>query len=204
MALNKIRIIVGLGNPGRSYERHRHNIGFMVVDELAEKNRAKWQLNNDKTFVCKTEIESEQAILVKPQTYMNLSGRAVGPVVRKQDYEAASRMIVIHDDLDIPVGQIRMKIGGGDGGHKGIRSISESLRFRDFVRVRLGIGRPPIGIPAEEFVLMSFTPEEEHYRRELIDKGCEAVSMIIRDGFEKAQMHLHSKNNTGQLTGPEL
>jgi peptidyl-tRNA hydrolase, PTH1 family len=185
-------IVVGLGNPGRGYARHRHNLGFMVVDRLAEDTRQTWSKNKDKTLICETELENQPAVLVKPQTYMNLSGKAVAPVVDRYK-AAADRMVVIHDDLDLAAGRARVKVGGGDGGHKGIRSIADSLRFRDFVRVRLGIGRPPTGVSPEEFVLTPFAQEEQELLQELIHLGCHAVRLIILEGVVPAQNLLHSR-----------
>ncbi len=196
MHSRKVRIIVGLGNHGKAYCRHRHNIGFMVVDKIAAEAGAKWATNRERTLVSELEIEGERVLLVKPQTFMNLSGKAVGPIVRREDHEAASRMIVIHDELDIAAGKVKLKVGGGDGGHKGIRSIADSLRFRDFFRVRLGIGRPPVGAAPDQFVLTSFAPDELSVCNQLIDKGCYAVSMIISQGLDKAQMLLHGQKET--------
>jgi PTH1 family peptidyl-tRNA hydrolase len=189
--MGKVRVIVGLGNPGRAYARHRHNVGFMVVDALAERARGKWATNKERTLVCETIIEGQQALLVKPQTFMNLSGKAVGPIIQRLDFEAPSRMIVVHDDLDISEGRAKIKVGGGDGGHKGIRSIADSLRFRDFIRVRLGIGRPPAGMAAEEYVLAPFEGGANPIVEGLIDMGCDAVTMIVGQGIEKAQMAFH-------------
>ena len=185
-------IIVGLGNPGRGYARHRHNLGFTVVDRLAEETRGTWSKNKEKTLVCETEVENESVVLVKPQTFMNLSGKAVAPVVERHK-AAIGRMIVVHDDLDLAAGRVRVKVGGGDGGHKGIRSIADSLRFRDFVRLRLGIGRPPTGVPPEEFVLTPFAQEEHDLLEQLIEQGCQAVRLIVLQGVESTQNLLHSK-----------
>lgn len=193
-------IIVGLGNPGRSYSRHRHNIGFAVVDRLAEQRQCPWTKNRVKAFVCETEIESKRVVLVKPQTYMNLSGTAVLPVLRRYKADPA-HMIVIHDDMDLAAGKIRLKVGGGDGGHKGIRSIADSLRFRDFIRIRLGIGRPPEGIPPEEFVLSTFGPEEEVTANTLVRTGVSAVRLVLGAGVESAQNLIHSGRLEEALEG---
>jgi peptidyl-tRNA hydrolase, PTH1 family len=187
---NKPILIVGLGNPGRGYARHRHNVGFMVVDELSEESRSKWTTSGEKAHICKTEIESRQVVLVKPQTFMNLSGRAVARALDSSRADAAE-LIVVHDDLDLALGRVRIKVGGGDGGHRGIRSIADSLRFRDFVRVRLGIGRPPEGVTPEEFVLSSFLPEEQETRTKLVAEGCRAVCLILTEGVVAAQNVLH-------------
>lgn len=188
-------VVVGLGNPGKGFSRHRHNLGFHVVDELARRENGSWTANREKTLVCVTEIENRRVILAKPHTYMNLSGKAVAPILHRENADPA-RLIVIHDDLDLAAGRVRVKVGGGDGGHKGIRSIADSLRFRDFIRVRLGIGRPPEGVAAEEFVLAAFGPEEESVWSDLVELGAHAVSLVIASGVEQAQNTIHS----GRLT----
>ena len=193
-------VVVGLGNPGRRYSGNRHNLGFMVVDYIAEKAGGAWTRSRDKAEVCELNIWNTQIVLVKPQTFMNLSGRAVGPLLKRVNGDPA-RMIVIHDDLDLPYGRVRIKVGGGDGGHKGVRSVSDSLRFRDFIRVRLGVGRPPPGVSAEEFVLRPFGPEEENTLEDLVATAAEAVSMIVCQGVEEAQIYFHSnKLQVGAVT----
>jgi len=184
-------IIVGLGNPGKNYSSHRHNLGFMVADELAMSVDARWRANREKSRICDAEIAGKRVTLLKPQTYMNLSGKAVAPVLRRCNANPGS-MIVIHDDLDLALGRVRIKVGGGDGGHKGIRSISDSLRFRDFIRVRLGIGRPPAGVAPEEFVLTSFCVEESALVKDLIELGSCAVRLIVGLGVEQAQNEIHA------------
>jgi PTH1 family peptidyl-tRNA hydrolase len=172
----------------------------MVVDRIADETRATWSKNKDKTLFCESDVEDQPVVLVKPQTYMNLSGKAVAPIVERYK-AAADRMIVIHDDLDLAAGRVRVKVGGGDGGHKGIRSIADSLRFRDFIRVRLGIGRPPAGVSPEEFVLTSYSPEEQDQLHELVDQGCKAVGLILLEGVVPAQNLLHSRRTaTGSGT----
>jgi len=184
-------VIVGLGNPGKRYSANRHNLGFMVVDQIAEQEGGPWTKSRDKAEVCDACFEGAEIVLVKPQTFMNLSGRAVGPILRRFNADPA-RMIVIHDDLDLPYGRVRIKAGGGDGGHKGLRSLSDSLRFRDFIRVRLGVGRPPPGVTAEDFVLRPFGPEQENTLKELIETAARAVSLIVGHGVEQAQKDIHS------------
>ncbi len=185
-------VVVGLGNPGKAYARHRHNLGFRVVDELAQEAECSWTDNRKKAFVCEARIDNGTVILVKPQTFMNLSGHAVEPVLKRSNADAA-RMIVIHDDLDLAPGRVRIKKGGGDGGHKGVRSIADSLRFRDFIRIRLGIGRPPEGTSAEEFVLTQFLDTEEGVLTDLVQTGCRAVHLIVMHGVEQAQNMLYVK-----------
>jgi PTH1 family peptidyl-tRNA hydrolase len=185
-------VIVGLGNPGKTYSRHRHNLGFRVVDELAREAACSWQDNRKKALVCEAGIGATSVVLVKPQTFMNLSGHGVEPVLRRFNADPA-RMIVIHDDLDLAPGKVRIKRGGGDGGHKGVRSIADSLRFRDFIRIRLGIGRPPEGTPAEEFVLSPFGGTEDDFSEDLVQTGCRAVNLIVTHGLEQAQNMLYAR-----------
>jgi peptidyl-tRNA hydrolase, PTH1 family len=184
-------VIVGLGNPGKNYSRQRHNLGFRVVDELAQEGACSWKDNRQKALVCEAGIDTTTVFLVKPQTYMNLSGHAVEPILRRLNADPG-RMIVVHDDLDLAPGKVRIKIGGGDGGHKGVRSIADSLRFRDFIRVRLGVGRPPEGTSAEEFVLNSFREEEEDLSKDLVLTGCRAVHLVVMHGVEQAQNMLYA------------
>jgi peptidyl-tRNA hydrolase, PTH1 family len=133
--------------------------------------------------------------LVKPQTYMHLSGKAVAPVLRRLNANPGN-MIVIHDDLDLALGRVRIKVGGGDGGHKGVRSIADSLRFRDFIRVRLGIGRPPPGVTPEEFVLANFEEEEKPLVKDLLTMASCAVRLILRLGLEHARNEIHASRKT--------
>jgi len=166
-------------------------MGFMVVDSIAQGLRGQWKSNRDKTLLCKLELEGFDVILIKPQTFMNLSGKAVASIVNTANADP-SGLIVIHDDLDLALGRVRLKRGGGDGGHKGIRSVADSLRFRDFLRVRLGVGRPPEGFSPEEFVLSAFAPEEEEARRALVESGVLAVKLLLTHGVEEAQNMIHA------------
>lgn len=163
----------------------------MVVDELARRENGLWMTNREKTLICELTVEGAGMVLVKPQTFMNLSGKAVAPVVKRVGADPAS-MIVIHDDLDLAEGKVRIKVGGGDGGHKGIRSIADSLRFKDFIRVRLGIGRPPAGVPPEEYVLSGFPPEQQSWVQDLVQMGVSVVKMIAAVGVTQAQNMIHS------------
>lgn len=185
-------VVVGLGNPGKSYSRNRHNLGFMVVDQLAREANGVWKPNREDAEVCRARVENQDLVLAKPQTFMNLSGKAVAPLLRRVNANPA-RMIVVHDDLDLQAGKVRVKIGGGDGGHKGIRSISDSLRFRDFIRVRLGIGRPPEVATPTEFVLTDFLPEDHELLTHLVLTGAEAVRLVVRSGVEQAQNTIHCR-----------
>ncbi len=188
-------VIFGLGNPGSAYSLQRHNLGFMVVDELARQTRGSWKKELKTSETCRTQIEGSPVTLVKPQTFMNLSGKAVAPLLNKLHCDPAVGLIVIHDDMDIAFGRVRIKVGGGAGGHKGVRSTMDSLRFSDFIRVRMGVGRPPAHIPPEVFVLSGFSPEEKPIVSILVEAGCRAVRFIVGHGVERAQNLLHSEKD---------
>jgi peptidyl-tRNA hydrolase, PTH1 family len=194
LAASSKHIVVGLGNPGSAYSRHRHNLGFMVVDELARQTDGSWRKDSKSSETCRVQLEGSSVIMIKPQTFMNLSGKAVAPVLAKT-YSDPSDLIVVHDDMDIALGRVRIKVGGGAGGHKGVRSIMDSLRFSDFIRVRMGVGRPPVHVPPESFVLSGFDPEEKSVVSDLVSLGCRAVSLVVAHGVIRAQNLLHSEKD---------
>jgi len=184
-----------LGNPGEEYSQHRHNLGFMVLDALAAKQRCSWRSNRKKGKICDMSLAGRKVLLLKAQTYMNLSGEAVRLIVTAQKFDP-SKLIVIHDDLDLAEGRVRIKVGGGHGGHKGVASVADCLDSENFVRVRLGIGRPPGGVDPTEFVLTAFDEHDEHdeqSKKDLIQDGLQAVRLIVSHGVERAQNVLHSK-----------
>lgn len=166
-------VIVGLGNPGRSYERTRHNVGFLVADELARRYGGDWR-KKKRSFATPVNISDSPAELLKPQTFMNNSGQAVGGR-RVQD------LIVVHDDLDLPEGDVRVKVGGGAGGHNGLRSIIGQLG-NDFVRVRVGVGRPPEGMTVTQYVLGKLNAAG----RDSVPVAADAVEAILEQGPEAA------------------
>jgi len=186
-----MKIIIGLGNPGRKYERTRHNAGFMGVDELAGNLRVVIAQEKHHALLVRTRIDSSEAILAKPQTYMNDSGRAVGAIVR-DSYASISDLIVVHDDLDLQLGAVRVKTGGGHGGHNGLRSIIEHLGSADFIRVRIGIGRPAPGMDSADYVLSPFLAEERKVASGVMAKAAEAVAAIVKEGPLKA-MNLYNQ-----------
>jgi PTH1 family peptidyl-tRNA hydrolase len=180
-----MKIIVGLGNPGRTYERTRHNAGFMALDELAGNLHVNSTQEKHNALIGKARIDSEEMLLVKPQTYMNDSGRAVAAILRDA-YKTVSDLIVIHDDLDLPLGSVRVKIGGGHGGHNGLRSIIDCLGSSDFIRVRIGINRPALNMDSADYVLSPFFAEERPVASEAIAKAAEAVTRIVVEGPARA------------------
>lgn len=179
-----MKIIVGLGNPGQEYSATRHNVGFLAVDKLADK----WGVNNwrDRYNALVAEYRgTETVLLVKPQTYMNLSGRAVSALANFYKV-ACSDIIVIYDDLDLPVGKLRLRLKGGSGGHRGIESMLAEIGQDDFGRIRVGIGRPPAGWETANYVLGRFTAEEAPLVNDATNQAVDAVQCIIKEGFVKA------------------
>jgi PTH1 family peptidyl-tRNA hydrolase len=180
-----MKIIVGLGNPGRKYGRTRHNAGFMAVEALAESLRIDISHEKYHALVGKGRIDSEEAILAKPQIYMNESGRSVGAILRYTS-AAVSDLIVIHDELDLPLGAVWVKVGGGHGGHNGLRSLIEHLGSAQFIRVRIGIGRPAPGMDPADYVLSPFAADEREPAAAAAIRAAEAVKVIVTQGPQKA------------------
>jgi PTH1 family peptidyl-tRNA hydrolase len=189
-----MKLLVGLGNPGSQYAATRHNIGFMVLDRIAELFPVR-RLRSDKVVhVGQTSIDRHQILLIKPQTYMNLSGIAVREVVQRY-HEPAANVVVVYDDLDLNVGQLRIRRRGGHGGHKGVQSVMEHLKTQAFIRIRMGIGRPdPAAFPQQmsmreqvvEYVLQPFLRDEQPVMAEAITRAVEAIKLIVADQLETA------------------
>ncbi|MCX7781588.1 MAG: aminoacyl-tRNA hydrolase [Negativicutes bacterium] len=179
-----MKLIVGLGNPGQEYSATRHNVGFMAVDELAGRwQAAAWRSRFDALVA--EHRGTEPVLLVKPQTYMNLSGTAVAALARWYKLKTED-IIVIYDDLDLPVGKLRLRGQGGAGGHRGIESLLVHLGQDTFSRVRIGIGRPPQGWETANYVLGRFAPEEQPLIVEAVGRAADAVEYILRHGLVKA------------------
>lgn len=180
-------IVVGLGNPGREYASHRHNVGFMAVDKLAERVNADPFREKFSGELARATIAGEQAVLLKPMTYMNESGRSVQPALTF--FKARpSDLIVVHDELDLPYGDVRLKFGGGHAGHNGLRSIMAHLGTGDFGRVRVGVGRPPVGFRGEiaDYVLSGFDAVERARLPDALTSAIESVLEVAAHGFEAA------------------
>jgi PTH1 family peptidyl-tRNA hydrolase len=180
-------LVVGLGNPGPTYASTRHNIGAMVIDELVAQNSGKLTRHKRALAeVCETRINGIQTILVKPLSYMNESG---GPVKALASFYKVplEQTVVLHDELDIPLAAIRVKFGGGDNGHNGLKSIRSAFNSGDWHRIRLGIGRPPGQQDPADFVLRNFATSEATQVTELRTQGCEAVSCLMTEGLVAAQ-----------------
>ena len=187
-----MKILVGLGNPGAAYEGTRHNIGFRVVDRLAQENQISLSQKRFKARFGKGSIRSREVVLVKPLTFMNLSGQAVREVLAF--YKGAlGDLVVIHDDLDLAFGVLRIKRWGGDGGHQGIRSIIDSLGGNSFLRLKMGIGRPPEGLDPADYVLSRFEGSEDRSLEEVVSRAAACVSVMILEGIEAAMNRYQRK-----------
>ncbi len=187
-----MKIIVGLGNPGRKYERTRHNAGFMAVNELAETLRTVIAQEKYHALIGRTRIDSVETILVKPQTFMNDSGSSVGAIIR-YTHASVSDIVVLHDDLDLPLGAVRIKSGGGHGGHNGLRSIVEHTGSADFVRVRIGIGRPAPDTDSADYVLSPFPAAERELFSKAILRAAAAAKAVVIEGPTRAMNTYNQK-----------
>ena len=186
------QLVVGLGNPGPQYAKTRHNLGFMVADLLAARMGASFTVHKRSgAEVVTGRLGGRPVVLAKPRTYMNESGRHVGPLAKFYSVSAAD-VIVIHDELDIDFGRVRLKLGGGEGGHNGLRSIANALGTKDFQRVRIGIGRPPGRKDPAAFVLEPFNSAERAEVPTLCELGADACELLIEVGLEQAQNQVHA------------
>ncbi len=184
--------VVGLGNPGRRYQWSRHNAGFRFIAMLSEVSGIRLSRRLPEVEWGEGIWCDEGVALARPMTYMNLSGLGVREVLRRLGCEPG-RLLVVHDDLDLGLGRIRFKQRGGDAGHKGIRSVIEALGDDRFLRLRIGIGRPPPGVPAEDYVLTPLGAEERAKFEEALAMGLEALRTLISEGIQKAMNLYHGK-----------
>lgn len=178
-------LIVGLGNPGASYERTRHNLGFMLVDLLAREGQTQIKRDECRSLIGRAEIENRLVELAKPQTYMNLSGEAVSCLLQKPD-RSVEKLIVISDDLALPLGKIRLRPTGSHGGHNGLRSMIDCLRTNDFIRLRIGILPEHPVSNTKNFVLENFSKTESTEVEKILETGAAAIRTVLRDGVDKA------------------
>ncbi len=184
-------VVAGLGNPGEQYQRSGHNIGFRVIDELAEKCGARLDRRKFKGVFGEAKIGPDTLILVKPQTYYNLSGECIAALLGYYKIPA-ERLIVVHDEIDLEPRQLRLKRGGGDAGNRGVRSIAATVGTPEFVRVRVGIGRPAPGLEAKEHVLHTMNRAELEAFKASIERAAEAIEAVISSGLERA-MNLYNQ-----------
>ena len=186
-------LVVGLGNPGPDYSSNRHNVGQMVLAELADRASASFRSHRTNSTVAegRTGLEGPRLVLAKPNSFMNLSGGPVASLLNFYRIEPA-QLIVVHDELDIPFDRIKIKFGGGHGGHNGVRDIISAIGTGDFTRVRVGIGRPPGRQSAADFVLRDFGSTERAVLPNLLTDSADAVESIARDGLTTAQLRFHT------------
>ncbi|MGH3615989.1 MAG: aminoacyl-tRNA hydrolase [Pseudonocardia sp.] len=185
-------LVVGLGNPGPDYAETRHNVGFRVVEVLASRaGGGRFSKHKTNADVVESRLVDRRAVLAKPRTYMNVSGGPLAGLLRYYSV-AIEDLVVVHDDLDLGFGVVRLKRGGGEGGHNGLRSISSSVGTRDYLRVRFGIGRPPGRQDPADFVLRRFTGAELTELEFAVDLAADAVEALLADGLEPAQNRFHA------------
>lgn len=185
-------LVAGLGNPGPGYSSNRHNVGQMVVDLLAHRLGGRFTSSKAQAVSLdgRLGIGGPRLVLAKPLTYMNLAGGPVSALARFHDI-AADHVIAVHDEIDIPFNTVKLKLGGGEGGHNGLRDISRALGTKDYHRVRVGVGRPPGRQDAADFVLRDFSTVEKKELPFLLDDATDAVELLIRDGLSAAQQRFH-------------
>jgi PTH1 family peptidyl-tRNA hydrolase len=185
-------LIVGLGNPGPRYYHNRHNVGFMVIDALADTALISIRRVESRALVGKGDFANERLILAKPQTYMNHSGQAVGALVRFYKVPI-KQLLVVHDDLDLPFGTLRLRPSGSAGGQHGMESIITKLGTQDFPRLRVGIGRPPGRLDPSDYVLHDFNANQEAVLPEILEGAVDAITMFIRNGIEQAMNEFNGR-----------
>ncbi|TCP56369.1 PTH1 family peptidyl-tRNA hydrolase [Tamaricihabitans halophyticus] len=183
-------LLAGLGNPGPRYAGNRHNVGFLVVDELAARLGGKFKAHKCGADILEGRLGGAQVALVRPRSFMNLSGSAVAGAARFFKVSPAG-IVVVHDELDLPFEAVRLKLGGGENGHNGLRSISKSLSTKDYFRVRVGVGRPPGRMDPADYVLRDFSPVERKELAFVVDRAADATEALLRGGLAAAQNAFH-------------
>ncbi len=178
-------LIVGLGNPGARYEKTRHNLGFMLIDRLAREFQTQIKREECRSLVGRAEIENQKAELVKPQTFMNLSGEAISCFLKKEN-RSAKKLIVVSDDLALPLGTIRLRAKGSAGGHNGLKSIIQCLRTEEFIRLRIGIQPEHPLRDTKDFVLENFSKTDYETVEKVLEQSAKAIRAVLSDGIEKA------------------
>ncbi|MCB5294416.1 aminoacyl-tRNA hydrolase [Arthrobacter sp. SO3] len=185
-------LIVGLGNPGAEYAHNRHNVGQMVLDELAARIGSGFKSHKSRAQVLEGRlgIGGPRVVLAKPLSYMNVSGGPVSALARFYDIDPG-HVVAVHDEIDIPFNTVKLKLGGGEGGHNGLRDISRAIATKDYLRVRVGVGRPPGRMDTADYVLKDFSGSEKKELPFLIDTAADAVEALVRDGLLAAQQQFH-------------
>jgi len=185
-------LVAGLGNPGSRYDRTRHNVGFDVVERLADRAGISLREKRFKAELGSGRVGGESVVLCKPQTFMNRSGDSIGPMAGWYKLPP-EQVVVLHDDLDLPFGDVRVKVGGGHGGHNGLRDLVRALPNPGFVRVRVGIGRPPPKMDVAGFVLAKWTPEEAGQLDGVVERAADAVEAVLAEGAKAAMNRVNGE-----------
>ena len=186
-------LVVGLGNPGTKYEGTRHNVGFDTITELAKRVGANLKSARDRALVAEARLGDKRIVLAMPTTFMNESGNAVGPLARRYGIDEATKIIVVHDELDLEPGVVRVKAGGGLAGHYGLQSITEHLRSQDYLRVRIGVGKPPSKELGGKHVLAKLTGESRRVLDEAVSQAADAVQVIVESGHDMAMQRFNGR-----------
>lgn len=185
-------LIVGVGNPGREYERSRHNVGFEVIDELAKRANVALKAAREKCMLAEVHTDFLHYLLAKPMTYVNNSGQAVGPLARRFAIDDPERIVIVHDELDLPPGIVRVKVGGGLAGHNGLRSVTQHLKTQEFVRIRIGVGKPPSKERGGEHVLSKVPNAERTLLDEAVQRAADAAEIILKHGADTAMQQTNA------------
>ena len=186
-------LVLGLGNPEKRYQKSRHNLGFRVLDSLAKRLKIRIKTKRYKSLMGRGRIGREGIVLAQPLTFMNNSGVAAASLVRRLKIPLKN-LVVVCDDIDLPIGRIRIRREGGSGGHKGLESINQHLKSNEFPRLRMGVGRPPQGMDPKKYVLQDFTKEENLLVKKAIDKAREALIFLVEEGIIPAMNKYNSSN----------
>ncbi|HEY5091508.1 MAG TPA: aminoacyl-tRNA hydrolase [Polyangia bacterium] len=195
-----MHLVVGLGNPGLEYQDHRHNLGFKVVDELRARARGPLPRAKFGAEVCEVMLAGERTLLCKPMEFMNVSGQVVAHVASFWKIPAAAT-IVVHDELDLPFGRLKLGAGGGHGGHNGVRSLLADLGQADFARVRVGVGRPATGRDPADYLLSNFSRAEDKELPTLVGSAADAIEMIVAKGLPAAMNRFNGKAQSNKEPG---
>jgi PTH1 family peptidyl-tRNA hydrolase len=188
-------LVVGLGNPGKEYAGSRHNVGFEVVDLLARRHGGRLKAGKERALVAEVRVDGQRVALAQPTTYMNLSGESVAPLVRRFGIDDPTRLVVVQDELDLPLGRVRVKVGGGLAGHNGLRSIKAHLHTDAFVRVRIGVGKPPAREHGADHVLKKVAKADRELLAVAVEVAADAVELIVAQGADAAMNQVNARTD---------
>ena len=188
-------LVVGLGNPGKEYAGTRHNVGFEVVDLLVRRHDGRLKAGKERALVDEMRIDGQRVALAEPTTYMNLSGESVAPLVRRFGIDDPTRLVVVQDELDLPTGRVRVKVGGGLAGHNGLRSIKAHLHTDAFVRIRIGVGKPPSKEHGADHVLKKVGKSDRELLAVAVEIAADAVELIVAEGSDAAMNQVNARTD---------